>query len=122
MALADALPAFILGSVLYGMSAFVSGPLSGYVTAARGNWSVARALTLIGTGFNGGAILGPVLGGYVGEEMGLRFSFLVAGCLFMISTVFVFRIEQQPVEIVTPAEKKDRWLELRARAFISLSP
>jgi len=62
MALARSLPMVIFGMILYALTAFVMSPLNSYVTAARGKWSVARAITLISASFNAGAIVGPLLG------------------------------------------------------------
>ncbi len=72
MALAPSLPFFVIGMLLYNLTAFVSSPLSSYITAARGKLSVERALTLVSALYNTGAILGPWLGGQVGERFGLR--------------------------------------------------
>ena len=43
MALAGNLRIFIVGMILYGLTAFVSSPLFSYVTAARGKLTTARA-------------------------------------------------------------------------------
>src|SRR5512136_2442004 len=47
MALARSLPAFVVGMLLYGFTAFVSSPLNSYVTVARGRLSPVRAMTLV---------------------------------------------------------------------------
>src|SRR5574341_1312143 len=64
MALAGSLTVFIIGILIYGLTAFVASPLDSYVTAARGKWSVGRAITFISMTFNAGAVLGPVTGGW----------------------------------------------------------
>jgi len=88
MALANNLIVFIIGMAIYGFTAFVVSPLDSYVTAARGNWSVARAITLISMTFNAGAVLGPITGGWVGDHFGLR-------TVYFISTgVFVMRLNR----------------------------
>ena len=63
MAMARTLPAFIVGMLLYGLTAFVSAPLNSYVTSARGKLTPARAMTLMSASFNLGAVLGPISGG-----------------------------------------------------------
>lgn len=98
MALSKSLNMFVIGMVLYGMTAFVSGPLNSYITAARGRWTVGRALTLVGSSFSAGSILGPLLGGWVGQHFGLQVSFRFAFILFIISTIIILRIKPQPVE------------------------
>jgi MFS family permease len=46
MALATSLPTLVVGILIYGLTMFVLAPLYSYVTAARGRWTVAQALTL----------------------------------------------------------------------------
>ncbi len=98
MALARSLPAFTLGMILYSFTAFVMSPLNSYTTAARGKWSVARAITLISAAFNAGAILGPLLGGWIGDYFGLGKTYLFSAGIFVISTLIIFNIPHQPVE------------------------
>ena len=98
MALARSLPTFTFGMILYAFTAFVMSPLNSYITAARGKWSVARAITLTSASFNAGAILGPLLGGWIGEHFGLGRTYLFAGGIFVISTLMIFNIPHQTVE------------------------
>jgi MFS family permease len=98
-----ALPLFLTGLFLYGLTAFVSSPLSSYVTAARGKWSVGTALSLTTVAFNAGMVFGPVTGGWIGEQFGMRTSFLVAAALFVISTVFIVMITAQPIDHHDPS-------------------
>ncbi len=78
MALARTLPAFIVGVLLYGLTAFVSSPMNSYITAARGKLTPVRAMTLMSAGFNLGAVLGPISGGWLGERFGLRTVYLAS--------------------------------------------
>jgi MFS family permease len=105
MALANTLPEFVVGSVLYGLTAFVAGPLNGYTTAVRGNMSVGRVLTLVSAFYNMGAILGPLLGGWIAGMMGLRGSFYFAGGITILSTLLITQIRAQPVEKGNSKEK-----------------
>lgn len=105
MALAPSLPLYTLGSIMYGLTAFVSGPLSSYVTTARGKWSVGRALTLVSAFFSAGGILGPLIGGWIGENLGLRRTFLIAAFVFIVSTTILYFIRAQPVEIATSEQR-----------------
>lgn len=105
LALSTSLPMFVTGMTLYGLTSFVVVPLNSYVTAARGHWSVARALTLISATFNFGAILGPLLGGWIGDQVGLQRTFMIAAFLFLASTAVLFFIRPQPVERL-PVELK----------------
>ncbi len=98
MALADSLPVFVFGEVFYGFTSFVLVPLNSYVTMARGRLSVGRAITLISASFNLGAVLGPLLGGWIGETFGMRNTFLAAAIIFSISSILILFIRSQPVE------------------------
>lgn len=98
MGLALALPFFLIGLFGYGLTAFVSSPLSSYVTAARGKWPIGTVLALTTATFGMGMALGPVTGGWIGDRFGMRMSFLVAAAVFVISTVFIFLIERQPID------------------------
>ncbi len=95
MASARSLTPFILGLLLYGLTAAVSAPLSSYVTAARGQWSVARALTTTSATFNAGYIIGPQLGGWLGNEFGLGFTYKLASAFFAISTLLVWLLPER---------------------------
>lgn len=98
MALAPGLPLFVTGMVLYGVTAFVSAPLASYVTIARGTWQTGRALTTVSASFNLGGVLGPLIGGWVGEQFGLQQTFGVAFVLFVLSTAVVFFLRPQSVQ------------------------
>jgi MFS family permease len=98
MALAPSLPFFVIGLLLYSLTAFVSSPLSSYITAARDQLSVPRALTMVSAFYNTGALLGPWLGGQVGERLGLRTIYFISGGIFFISLIILLFIKSQPVE------------------------
>jgi predicted MFS family arabinose efflux permease len=82
--------------LLYGLTAFVSSPLNSYVTAARGKLTPARAMTYMSAGFNFGAVIGPLTGGWIGDHVGLRTVYFIAGGLFVISTAVLFFLKPQP--------------------------
>jgi DHA1 family multidrug resistance protein-like MFS transporter len=98
MAFARELPLFIVGMLAYGLTAFVSSPLSSYVTAARGKWSVGTALSLTTATFSGGMVFGPLAGGWIGEHYGLRSVYTVAVFVFLVSNFFIFFIQKQPID------------------------
>jgi MFS family permease len=126
MALAGNLSIFIIGMVMYGLTAFVSSPLYSYITAARGNLSPARVMTLTSAAFNLGAILGPVTGGWIGQHYGLRTIYFVAGSIIAVSTVLILLLRAQPRDHHDPARppasllKNSRFLALVGVAFISM--
>ena len=98
MGAALALPFFLIGLFGYGLTAFVSSPLSSYVTAARGKWTVGTVLSLTSATFGMGMVLGPITGGWIGDHFGMRMSFLVAAGMFLFSTAFILFIESQPID------------------------
>ena len=109
MALADSLPVFVIGLFLFGTTLFVMSPLQSYLTAARGNLSVGRVITLMSASFNLGAVIGPWLGGQVGDQLGLRQTYVIAGTIFVLSTIVISFIRAQPVERLAPTDGERRW-------------
>lgn len=98
MGIAQVLPVFLIGLFSYGLTAFVSSPLSSYVTAARGKWEIATVLSLTTATFGLGMTLGPITGGWIGDHYGMQVSFLIAAGVFLVSNVFMFLIEGQPLD------------------------
>ena len=103
MGLALTLPLYLVGLFGYGLTAFVSSPLSSYMTAARGNWPVGTVLALTTATFGLGMVLGPVTGGWIGDTYGMRMSFFVAAGVFVFSNICMFFIERQPLDRHDPA-------------------
>jgi len=95
---AKSLTVFAAGLVLYGFTGFVISPLNSYITNARHEWSVARALTTVGAAYSLGAIFGPALGGWFAERFELRSVFALAAAIFAISTAVIVFAAPQPVE------------------------
>jgi MFS family permease len=89
MALANSLPVFIIGLILYGLTGSVQAPMNSYITNVRGNWGIGRALTFTSGLFNVGAIIGPISGGIIANHLGLKTVYLVAAIVFMISTAII---------------------------------
>jgi MFS family permease len=102
MGIALSLPLFLIGLFGYGLTAFVSSPLSSYVTAARGEWPVSTVLALTTATFGMGMVLGSVTGGWIGDHYGMRMSFIVATVVFIFSNVALFFIEAQPIDYHDP--------------------
>ncbi|MFZ5820375.1 MAG: MFS transporter [Chloroflexota bacterium] len=98
MALAPSLPLFVTAYLFYGLTAFVSSPLFSYVTAARGELSAGRVMTLTSAMYNLGAVIGPVSGGWLGDHFGLQSTFLGAALVFIPSVVLLFFLPPQPRE------------------------
>lgn len=98
MGITQTLPVFLIGLFGYGLTAFVSSPLSSYVTAARGKWEVATVLSLTTATFGMGMAMGPITGGWIGDHYGMRMSCLVAAGVFAVSNIFMLFIEAQPLD------------------------
>ena len=123
MALSNSLSSFVAGAILYGFTGFVMIPLNSYITAARGNQSVGRAITLVSAAYNLGAILGPWIGGVVGERFSLQTNFFVAACLFIPSTLMILFIKPQPVETrqkISENINSNSWFNPRTVVFLLL--
>jgi MFS family permease len=122
MALARALPLFIVGMLLYGFTAFVSSPMNSYITAAHGKLSLVRTMTLVSAAYNLGAVLGPITGGWIGGHLGLRSVYLVSACIFFVSTVILFFLRKQPREIHDPAAPPEKlWKNPRFVSLLGIS-
>ncbi|GAB4525877.1 MAG: hypothetical protein Fur0018_10820 [Anaerolineales bacterium] len=98
MALAPSLGWFTIGTICYGLTSFVMVPMYSYITAARGKLSVGRAITLTTAAFSLGSVLGPLIGGWIGDTVGLHRTFGVAALIFLFSTLMVLGIRAQPIE------------------------
>ncbi len=96
MALAQTMPVFIVGLILYGLTGSVMAPMNSYITTVRGKYSIGKALTFTSGLYNIGAIIGPVSGGLVADRLGLRMVYIIAAVTFLVSTVIVLFIEKNP--------------------------
>ncbi|MGI6740529.1 MAG: MFS transporter [Brevefilum sp.] len=119
MALAPALPMFVVGLFLYGFTSSVMAPLNTYVQAARGSWSVGRSITFISAMYNAGMIMGPIVGGIISSNINLRAIYHVAAIIFTLSSVVVAFLRKQPVE-QNSGHDRDEHL-FKNRRFIGLS-
>jgi MFS family permease len=121
MGLASSLPVYLVGVFGYGLTAFVASPLSSYVTAARGDWSVGTALSLTTATFNTGMALGPVTGGWIADRYGMRTSYLAAAGVFVVSSALVYLIKSQPLDHHDPAAPPTNlWDNRRFVSFLSV--
>lgn len=118
MAFARGLPMFVVGLLLHGLTSAVLSPLNSYVSAARGKWSVGRAVSFISASYNAGAIIGPLLGGFVAERFGLCWIYNLAAIFFFLSLMLILFIRPQPIEN-NPEQKNGKGL-LRNKSFFML--
>jgi len=98
MALATSLNVFVIGLLLYGLTGSLMAPMNAYITSMRRDWSAERSLTFTSAAFHLGAVIGPTLGGYFGQQFDLRILFYVAAVLFVISTILIFMIDVPKIE------------------------
>lgn len=103
MALSKTLAPFVAGYIVYGFSAAVMAPMNSYITAARGKLPVGRALTLVSSGYNLGAVIGPVAGGWIAGKYGLQSIFWFATGIILISNLTILFLRKQPVENSEPS-------------------
>ena len=120
MAFAPGLTWFVAGMLIYGVTAFVASPLNSYVTAARGQWSVGRALTVIMAFYNSGAIIGPMLGGIIGSTLGLKQVYMLSACIFVISTLIIVMVPHATVESTSSETGRSKF-PWSSRYFIFLT-
>ena len=102
MYLANGLTIFTIGLVLYQFTGFVLSPLSAYISSARGKWSASRALTTTYAMFSIGGFIGSSLGWYMGDLLSLQAGYGLAMIIFVVSTVSIFLLKDQPIEIQRP--------------------
>ncbi len=121
MALASSLPLFVAGLLFYSGTAFVASPMNSYVTAARGRMSVGRALTIVAASYNVGAIVGPALGGWIGEQYGFQRVYLLSASVFVVSTLIILLIRSQPVDRHAQQAEPSRFsLDRRYLAYLGI--
>jgi len=105
MAVANSLPFFIFGLIIYSVTSFVGAPLNSYITSMRGDWSAQRGITFISGSAQLGAILGPMLGGWIAQSAGLFMVFRYSTGLFLIATAIAF-LARRP-EVREEAQESD---------------
>src|SRR5258706_570221 len=127
MAAARSLPFFVAGLLAYGCTSFISAPMNSYVTSLRGSWTVQRAVTFRAAAFQVGAIVGPILGGWIANTAGLSNVFRYSAGLFLASTLvmslarrpLVLEHQEASIHLVSPIANP-RFLGLLAVVFFTI--
>lgn len=119
-AVAYNLPVFMIGWLIYRVTAWVVPALSVYITNARGALTPERALTTVYSMFHAGLIVSPIAGGYIGQVYGLRTTFWLATAMFAISTVALLPISYQAPH--PPADRPSPAALLANRKFLGYLP
>ena len=117
MALANSLTLFVIGLWIYYLTAFVMAPMNKYITQLRGKWSVSRALTFAAGSFALGAVAGPILGGLIADQFGIRKIYLFSAVIFIISTTIIFFVKFR--KTVVEEELKDNSHLFQNRRFVT---
>ena len=117
MAFSSSLLAFSIGYVMYGLSA-CSAATNSYITKIRGKLNVARALTIVSAAYHLGALIGPTLGGRIGESAGLGLIYRISTVAFALSSLIVFFTRPDRVEHHETAQKRTSLLH--NRSFVML--
>lgn len=126
MALANSMPGFVAGMLIYGLTSFVLAPMNSYITAVRGRWSPGRALTLVSAAYNLGAVIGPTIGGALANQFGLKTVYTIAAVVLVFSTVIILFVQKPPVEAhaekaaSSPALRNSRFLVLAGLTFFTM--
>lgn len=98
MYLAPDLRLFVPALVIYQFTSFLSGPLSAYITGARGTQSIQRAITLVWIGYWSALIVSPTIGGLIARSYGIRSLFGIALVLFVLSFFILLPLNPQVPE------------------------
>lgn len=95
MALSSSLTIYVLGMVLYALTGAVNAPMNSYISSVKGQMSIGRALTFSVGSFSLGAMLGPLTGGVISQQIGLQSVYWVAFVLFVMSTIATFFLNEK---------------------------
>ena len=128
MAAAHSLPFFVAGLLAYACTSFCSAPMHSYVTSLRGSWTIQRAVTFRAAAFQVGAILGPILGGWIANTAGLSIVFRYSAGLFLASTLvmslarrpLVLEHKEASIQLVNPIANP-RFLGLLVVVFFTIT-
>ncbi len=102
--------------LVYAFSNFALPAYNGYVAVSDSGGrvsdsrTISRTLALLHTGSSIGSVISPAVGGWIGEQYGLRAVYLGAGLMFLLSTVVLSFITPQPITPPTAASSTPRQL------------
>ncbi len=116
MALSRTLSLFVVGMLIYSITGAVIAPMNSYISDSKGSWSDNQAFTFISASYMVGYLIGPILGGFLAERVGLRSLYFLATAIFVVSTIMIFKIKDLPVH--TSEGKPASRALLRNRNFV----
>lgn len=108
MALAPDWCWFIPALAAYQLSNFAMSAFFGYVAAHVGQENPNRSFATISSTASVGTIISPSIGGWIGEQYGLRALYFIAALLFALSTLALVSIREQKatVQIERPTPRR----------------
>ncbi len=104
--------------VVFRLSGFIMPALQSYVLAASRPGDAKRAYTLVMAAWSIGTVPSPLVGGWIGQVWGLRTIYIVATALYVLSTIVMFFLTEQPVPV--PSIRGSYRAVLRNRRFMVL--
>lgn len=102
---------------VYILSNFAVAVLYGYVTTSTPAERRGEAFAMLSSVFSLGSIIAPAIGGWIGEQFGLRAVYFTAAVMFTLSTLSLVPLTPQPAE--PHANRSSAGALLRNRAFIT---
>jgi MFS family permease len=109
------------GFLVYGFSAAAIPVTNLYITQAarydptrRPDMPIQAALTLLWASYSLGLVVTPAIGGWIGDQIGLRYVFMISVFWFVLSTAAILRTHTYP-RPERPALGYDYWGLLRQR-------
>ena len=99
----------------YALSNFAVAVLYGYITTSAPVGRRAEVFATLASVGSLGSIVAPAIGGWIGENFGLRAVYLVASIVYTGSTLALVPLSSQPLE--PHASRNSAWALLRNRGF-----
>jgi MFS family permease len=88
----------IPGLIMYQLANFAMPAFNGYVAAESAGRNLSGTLAFITSGAAIGRVISPAIGGWLGEQLGFRAVYLIAGVFFILSSMVMGRISDRPAE------------------------
>lgn len=107
----------IPGVVLYFGSAFSTPAMQAIVVAQAPKEHLATAYNVVISVFGAGMVLGPAVGGFLASHYSYRFVFMVAGIVYAISSLAIFRMRPSPPDRTVSRRSKQWRPKSRPRFF-----
>jgi MFS family permease len=101
MAAAPSWQWYIPATALYQISSAAMPAFLGYIASHNRDDNPSHIFATIWSAAYIGSVLAPALGGWIGEQFGLRALYFTAAFMFALSTLTISRIQHQPVTVST---------------------